>query len=451
MEALAGLACFAVAVGLGVVVLGMLVKAAQSGRSAPKAGTNVRGAPQRPGGGYSISVRIGGTERRPGKEDARWLAAGEVVTVAGYSIGGGFLYVGKHLNPVSGWREVEPALINPGLPIDDARCDWEGTQMPYWPSYSEVPPACRAAHLRWLADGRKHPTVGIGYVFLFLYGLERRLLSDARRAPLPAGEGEAILTEIERLLVLYGHQASFRRYASEFLDFSRLQGGVPSMPDDPPAVAFPGQIPLSLRVGLATFSSAGRPVPAAWALAWLRAHPETRLRTPAQRCAEEFEALFACRYEAEFGAGMVVKPNKGRITAAYKPASSSFSEPIVSTVGELPDVTALTAPVRRLQKIAEDCTEDLEAYSRFIGREPGARGGLEAIALLPAELAARQDSPDALRLRDWLAKAIADADAATVNGAELLKLWSTQAGKLSKGEAVLLAQFLQKAGLCQKA
>lgn len=456
MELLAGLGCLAVAVGIGLVLVRMIVKSFQSGRHAPdtptaaaaqrNTGVASSSSNRQATGVYSISVTIGGTERLPRREEARWVSAGEVVTIAGYAIGGGLVYVGKHLNPVGGWCNVEPALINPSLSIDDASCDWGGTQMPYWPCYADLIPECRAAYLRWLADGRKHPTVGIGYVFLFFYGLERRLLFDASKTTLPQGEKEAILAEVERLLTLYGQQASFRRYASDFVDFTRLRGETPAKPQTPPSTASGGPFPLSLRVGLGYRSAERAPISADWALAWMRSHPETRLRTPAHRCSEEFEALFECRYRTEFGAGMVVSPNKTRITASYKPASASFGEPIAAMIGDLPDITALTAPVRRLQKIAEGCVEDLESYSRMIGREPGARGSLQAIALLPAELAARQDSDQAARVREWLVRALADGDAATVKGEDLLRLWGAQNTKLSKADAVLLAQFLQKLG-----
>jgi hypothetical protein len=168
----------------------------------------------RGGGGdatFTVTISVGdGVERRRKPDDARWISAGEQVAVAGYSIQGGLLYVGQHLNPVGGWRDVEPALLNPALPIDDDNCDWTGAQMPYWPSYQEIPPGCRAAYLRWLADGRKHPTAGIGYVFLFFYGLERRLMADAARLTLPPGEREAIVAEVERLLSVYGNQPHSR-------------------------------------------------------------------------------------------------------------------------------------------------------------------------------------------------------------------------------------------------
>ena len=50
--------------------------------------------------------------------------------------------------------------------------------MTYWPSYSEISSAARTAYVDWLASGRR-PGAHIGYVFLFFYGIERRVLVDA--------------------------------------------------------------------------------------------------------------------------------------------------------------------------------------------------------------------------------------------------------------------------------
>ena len=74
----------------------------------------------------------------------------------------------------------EPALIDPGLSVDTRAPDYAGTKMGYWPSYSSIPADCRAAYLHWLLDGRYAPGAYIGYVFLYFYGLERRLLVDSQ-------------------------------------------------------------------------------------------------------------------------------------------------------------------------------------------------------------------------------------------------------------------------------
>jgi len=454
MEALLGFGCLLAALAVGAVVLRFVVRSFQpAAKAAPSPCTHAAQRPARTtsgDAGLTVKMTIGdAAERRHRPDNARWIGSGEQITVAGYTIQGGFLYVGQHLSPVAGWRDVEPALVNPALQIDDDNFDWAGGQMSYWPSYSEIAPGCRAAYLRWLADGRKHPTVGIGYVFLFFYGLERRLMADAARTPLPPGERESILTEVERLLSIYGQQASFAKYAGDFLTVNRLRGGSEAISEGPPpAVAGPAfEVPLALRVGLGEFSAMGRPIPPEWALAWVRAHPETHLRTSAQRCAAEFEALFLQRYRRQFGQGMIVKPNKSRISAAYRPASASFEGSVPVPLHDLPDLTVLTAPIRKLQEIAESCTDDLDPYSRLIGRDPSAQGTLAGIALLPAELAAQHQGADAQRLAMWVEEAMGAGDAATVDGAQLLRLWGAEAqDKLPKADAVLLAQFLQKRG-----
>src|SRR3546814_443241 len=52
----------------------------------------------------------------------------------------------------------------------------------------------------------------------------------------------------------------------------------------------------------------------------------------------------------------------------------------------LPDVSVLTAPLKNLATIVEKATAGLDAYSRFVGRNPGAEDTLEGILQLPATL-----------------------------------------------------------------
>lgn len=115
---------------------------------------------------------------------AEWVPAGRDVKVAGLAIRGGMLYLGRSMADAAG-NGVEPALIDPTLPVDGARPDWTGETMDYWPSYSDISPRGRAAYLAWLAGGRSNPRAYIGYVFVYFYGLERRLLTElqAHRTP----------------------------------------------------------------------------------------------------------------------------------------------------------------------------------------------------------------------------------------------------------------------------
>src|SRR3546814_10607353 len=45
--------------------------------------------------------------------------------------------------------------------------------------------------------------------------------------------------------------------------------------------------------------------------------------------------------------------------------------------------------------------DDLDAYSRYVGRKPDGRGSIEAHALLPEELAASMPSAEREALREW--------------------------------------------------
>ncbi|MBO2458218.1 TerB N-terminal domain-containing protein [Actinomadura sp. LCR2-06] len=65
---------------------------------------------------------------------------------------------------------VEPALIDPLLPVDRSAPDWAGEGLGHRPCYSEIAPRCRAAYLRWLQAGRRHRDVSVGYAFLFICG-----------------------------------------------------------------------------------------------------------------------------------------------------------------------------------------------------------------------------------------------------------------------------------------
>ena len=85
------------------------------------------------------------------------------------------IYVGSRLRGISAHASIEPALVNPKLAGTHPTPDLSGHLMDYWPSYSHLAPESRAAYLDWLAAGRPGGA-HIGYVFLFFYGIERRVL-----------------------------------------------------------------------------------------------------------------------------------------------------------------------------------------------------------------------------------------------------------------------------------
>jgi uncharacterized tellurite resistance protein B-like protein len=359
------------------------------------------------------------------------------------------VYFGSGLRPVSGHRgDVEPALLDPHRTVGGSRPDYEGRLMHYWPSYSTIDPASRAAYLHWLSSGRKDPAAAIGYVFLFFYGIERRVLVDAQSSEQAKAEVDGLLAEVERLLGIYGNNGSFHGYAGSFLSIARLL----HHPIDPATLQPPRswngwEIPLSLKIALGAFAAEGKPIPPDWAYSWVLFSPEITLRTPAQRCPDELEELFRIRYaEAFSGEGLKVRPNKTPIKAEYRPASPSFLGSVSLSLSTLPDVFGLTGPVRKLREIVDRTLQELDVYSRWVGRT-GDVNSPAALSLLPPELARGRQSAEGRRFVAWIEERLAGGDAAVVAAADLADRWPCQdPEKIAKREAEMLALFLAQQG-----
>jgi uncharacterized tellurite resistance protein B-like protein len=354
------------------------------------------------------------------------------------------VYFGEGLASISGLR-VEPALIDPALSVKRSSPDRTGAGMTYWPSYSSIRSDCRAAYLDWLATGRRDPSAYIGYVFLYFYGLERRVLADAAQSEEAKVDLPAIKSEVEQLLTIYDGNSSFRKYATQFLDVLEMlvaRGGETS-----PTMERTGrELPASLRVAIGRMAAESRPLPAGWALSWFWTHPDTSLRASIRRCPEEFAELFRTRYVREFGDGLRIKANRSKLPIAITPASASFGGAVQLNM-DLPDVAALTAPFSKLRHLGESCAADLDAFGRWVGRNPDVPKTLAAVALLPSELATTLDSEEASSLWAWMEQTIDQKDTAVCRADDLLQhCASFGAGKLAKSEAVLLAQLLEKGG-----
>jgi tellurite resistance protein len=379
--------------------------------------------------------------------DAAWVPAGELIRVGGCSISGGLLYVGRELTAASGGGP-DPALIDPGLGVDHRAADYAGTYMGYWPSYSTIAPACRAAYLQWLANGRHAPNAYIGYVFLYFYGLERRLLVDAQRSAAARAERGMLVAEVRRLLGIYGMNGSFRGYAESLLAFVTPDDGVRRYLSPPPARRDGWDVPFELRLGLGQLAADARPVPADWALAWLRLHPEGWLRTPATRCPGEFGEVFTRRYWEGCGDGLMLEPGGAILGERYHPASAGISESQVQPGRRVPDVASLEAPLARLREVAGVACDDLDAYSRYIGRHPDGAGTAAALALLPPGIERPADAATQALLA-WADDSLGAADRVQVAAPELLARWSAASpeARPGKSDAALLARVLERHGL----
>ena len=357
------------------------------------------------------------------------------------------VYVGSGLSGISQYMPIEPALIDPALPVEDGYPDVDGQYMGYWPSYSEIPSDSRAAYLDWLAAGRPAGAY-IGYVFLFFYGIERRVVIDLDRSDLGGDEAGELIAEVERLHGLYSDNNSFNSYAGEFLSVVNcLRSDLDPRSMEPPRDRRGWELPLELKLGLGSLVAAGDPVPAPWALSWLRLHPEISLRTPAVRCEAEFDELFQLRYQQRHGTGIGIRRNKTTVSHAYQPASASFGSQVTIRADDIPDVSRLKKPVRQLQEIAEEATQDLDSFSRWVGKHKE-RESLGAIAQLPKELARKRQTEDLIDLKGRIEAAMMDSDIATLPVEHLVTGFPNQrAGSFTKKEATSFAQLLESQGI----
>jgi len=370
-----------------------------------------------------------------------WIPRGGSATVHGLATGD-FVYVGNQL-PALGGNGVEPALIDPALTVDIAHPNTAGEGMRYWPSYSSIDAASRAAFLLWLAGGRRDPDAYIGYVFIFFYGLERRVYEFMARRGSNEDEVLAIAQEVARLLDLYGRSNSFASYAHSFLDLvAAIEPRARVLLRREPVQ--PGyDVPPRLKIALGELAVAGKPIPAELALDWVRA--TTFLNTPATRCAREFELLFHIRYAKELGDGLVVKPNKTPLRFDYRPASAALEA--VTVRRDVPDITQLGRPAAMLTGLARRCSDALDPFSRFLGKNDDGRNSLAAFATLPADLVEATPSADAKALAEVVQSRLDASGRAVLGAGELLYFVRlSKPDKVSKNEAIMLVTALEKLG-----
>jgi len=381
------------------------------------------------------------------KRQAKWIKPGESVKVGNFRIQGGFFYRGSHLNGMVGIHaEDDASLVNPSLKIDFKSPDYAGDQMGYWPRYSRISPQCRAAYIDWLASDRSDPKAYIGYVFLYLYGIERRLLIDDMNKEVSDDERKALIQELNRLKNIYGDHSSFRSYVTALLSHVWVfhHHKFDEKRDYDLFVAKRG-FTSAFKYLLAETVHNGEPVDAGLALAWVRSHPEFTLRTPARRCPDEFDELFKLRYRGKFGDGLRITPNKTRLQLDYQPASASLRG-YQNLKLDLPDVSRLKGPVRKLVTLAESCTGELDQFSRFVGRPENSHSSLSSISFLPNDLIPLVSNPRFEKFRAWMRTQVSDSPGLVSTDSILQRFGEDAPLKINKKEAEMLSSLVEKAG-----
>jgi tellurite resistance protein len=381
-------------------------------------------------------------ERRA-KTVARWVEPGERIVLGGTPVDAGLFYFGSALPTQRGYA-IDNALIDPSLSVGRAPGNTSGEGVSYYPSYSSLSPESRRAFIEWLASSRNNPSTYIGYVFIYFYGLERRLFFDKA-----FDQSKIIVGEVERLLSTYGENNSFWFYASNLLDAAAALANNWSNVQVVSPERKPQEMPLRLRGALGSLVQEGKPITADWALAWYLAAPAYRLRTPAKRCFPEFLTLFEQRFAATYPNGLLVSPPRRRLSARYRAASGAFTVDLNGEFEKLPDVVALTAPLAKIDQIAIACTAALDPYSRLVGRDPAAGETVTAQLTLPEEFLRNPKPGSAIAALKARIETLVPRTSAMIRYEDLRKLLEIAGSsndKATKSEAVAVAGALERLG-----
>jgi len=337
------------------------------------------------------------------RQQQGWVPKGEAISVHGRDIFG-MVYVGTapSIN-THGYGEKCRAYIDPSLPVARSGHDKDGEGMPYWPGYSSIPPECRATYLDWLAVGAKDGSYSPGYMFLYFYGLERRFFVDQPGVD----ERHDLIEEVRRLSELFAENRSAQRYLNDFIEFAVV--ATTEAESIRPIFDHSGwEVPFSVKLAIGARLENGDNLDADWLLSWFLCHPEKSLRTPAKRCRDEFISLFRVRFNARFPQGLKVSKPRKTLQGSYQAASREFTGTVNPTINgkAVPDISGLRKPIEIAQEIAEEVMDELEKFSRYLGRNPDGRGSVEAHALLPAELRQMFPSEELDRITRWAAEAV---------------------------------------------
>jgi len=318
----------------------------------------------------------------------KWFGPGDSLTIHGLKIPSPMVYVQHGYQ-----QDEEPSAIDLNLIAAENPAGID-EDFGYWPNYFTLSLRQRRAYLEWLACGRRDAEPARrarGHVFLFIYGLERRLLVDKEHDP-------ALLEELLVLLEHYGcsGSGSLLSYGLQLLYFAAWLAGpkidnafwqrLLSLQDDGRS----NEDILAFILGRLD----GQRLDWQLALRVARTNEESRSSVVVDRAREKFVELFRHRYEETHPGGIELAAAKTPVTLTYRPATAA---PILRQRPlqlKVPNVLGLRRQFKSLPEIWNRCVEELSGYSRALGsKKEGIEGRLATWESLPPALRANEVHP----------------------------------------------------------
>jgi hypothetical protein len=364
--------------------------------------------------------------------DLRWLTPIESIKIGCFDISAGMIYVSD------GQPSIEEAsAINLRLPIGQA--SRTSGPLSYYPQYRWLTPDQRAVYLDWLAGGRKDEipeSRELGYVFLFFYGLERRLIVDKI-------QDREVVAEIVRLLLHYGtsnRSRSLHSYTSQLIHFWGWQQGIDYYGQ---LLEWMKTLPVALvgddeiAIILAYYLQKGSALPTDLAYELASRSFGSRRSVIVTRVNTEFRSLFLKRYLETYSGGLNLKQAARSIRLQYRPASPSLLYNRGAFSIQIPDVMGLPSQFKELSTIWNSCVDDLSSYSRAKSKSANLPGEVNAYMALPVELRIGSPHPFSKRWEGILTEARPGKGCSIIevrNVATLLDI--SECEKLSHGQPV---------------
>ncbi len=377
-----------------------------------------------------------------------WVPAGAPIEIHGRSITCGMIYAGARIAGIQPTVPVEPALIDPKLKITSnsfvrPRYDQWGS-----PAYNKLSPTERAAYLDWLEAGRPDGAT-IQFLLLFYYGLERRLLFDARHDATARQETPMLLAELDRLRHgFHGHSLLELRTAMDDLPIATraVQPGFDPTELDPPSITgYSPKLPLALRLALGWFAAREEPLPPKWALSWAICSPGLNRSTVERRCPEEFARFFEREYHRLFGEGIRIRPDPQAGNLLFPALSPSFQRTMHVGDRIVPNIGAIGPGQRRLIDLIDRISAELQPFAQA-NPSRGNQPALTAYAFLPESMGPLADQPRMRPLLDTITAALGHEAAVSIEKSRLLAEFGEFDVGIAPREAEALSLLFERIG-----
>ncbi|GHV44509.1 hypothetical protein FACS1894204_01730 [Synergistales bacterium] len=276
---------------------------------------------------------FGSSQEETKKPDAkllRWSGKTGSIMVGDFAMHG----------PVAYWSEgrssvAEPSCVDITMPVE---FQLEAETAPDAPedavSYADMTPAQRGVYLSWLAGGRIQSPPHPCYPLLWLFGLERRVLSDRLDTALCIGEAFRLLSILRA--------DSLRQTFIKFITWMAAKTWLP----EEQLVMFSHALPVIpkeiLCMLLRPYVDAKLPLPSSVAFIVMRSNPfvgEEERKASHIGYSQTLVDRFSSEYKSKCSGGIVLTKPKSSVYVAYVPSNPSLvgDKNAVGGVLELPD------------------------------------------------------------------------------------------------------------------